>query len=264
MPTDRSVHVINLSLPKSGSTSLAAMFPSLRTVHEFDHQRAVDALLDAVDGGPTERLDRYLIDRDREARPNVDSGTFMHLAAHRLPILFPAARFVIVLRQGVDWAASFLGMLIEVKADVERSGPHLRAWVRRYAEHVSPTLARLDLSRRLSVLAAAPALVEELAEYWGAHTIAALRSAPPARTLVIDLASLDAIGEVLAEFAGVPREAVAAGVWANRGGTTGLARNLLSAGQPDAAFGAWTSRVRTALDETGHRVRGDDVWGAMA
>ncbi|MEM8618691.1 MAG: hypothetical protein AAGF73_03125 [Actinomycetota bacterium] len=98
--TGRAFHLVNLNLPKSGSTSISQMFPSRRSVHEFDHHRAMEVLLDRLDGAPSGELDRYLLERDARATPEVDSTTFLHLAADSMPTLFPSARFVIALRPG--------------------------------------------------------------------------------------------------------------------------------------------------------------------
>ena len=253
---DRALHLINLSLPKTGSATLARMFDRHRSVHELWYGRSVDALLDREEGSRTDDdLDDFLLTRDQAARPEVDAATFLHLAGDRLPELFPDARFLIVLRPCVEWAASFLGMLMEVFGPGGWGTALADDWVARYAAHVAPSLPGTDLGSRLAITAARGPVAAELAEYWGRRTTTTLSLAPTDRTLVITVDALSGAGGALSAHTGVDVDTIRTGVWSSRGRMAVDARRLLGDALPEAAS-AHQEQVVAAVDAAGQHLEG--------
>lgn len=251
VPNRRAFHVINLSLPKTGSASLARVFGNYRSIHEMAHIDSVDTLLDwREDRLCDAQLDSYLLSRDARARPELDCATFLHLAADRLPGLFPEARFAVVIRPCADWAASFLGMMLEAFGVGGWGGNLPDVWVRRYGRHVSPSLADLDLRSRFDVAVAGPSLAWELADYWGRRTLATLAAAPPSRTLVLGTTFLDEALESLSNLAGVPADSLYRNVHLNRGSAAADARALLRDVALKQSADRWQPQVTPAVERS--------------
>lgn len=249
--TTRAFHIINLSLPKTGSASLARIFGKYRSFHELAHVESVDFLLDRLAGSRSDQeLDAYLLARDAAVRPEFDSATFLHLAVDRLPRIFPEARFIIAIRPCDDWAASFLGMMLEAFGPGGWGGALPAGWVDRYAGHVSQTLAGLDLKSRFAVAASGRSLAAELAEYWGRRTLDTLAAAQSERTLVLDTSALRGSTGSLERFAGVPADSLRSGVHANRGRAAGDARRLLGEAALAEASAKWDPLVEAAVEQS--------------
>lgn len=239
------------------------MFRSYRSTHELWHTQSVAALLDREAGRLSdEGVDAFLLARDRSHDPEVDAATSLHLAAHRIPHLFPYARFVIVVRPCAPWAASFLGMLMDAFGPGGWGSGLPRRWVERYAAHVAPTLPQVDLASRLAIVAARHELAGELADYWRQRTVATLSEAPPHRTLVVDVGALASAGGELSALVDVPVSTVGADVRLNRGRMTEDALRLLGDELTDAAA-ASRMQVMAAIDDAratwhGHATLGAD------
>src|SRR5262245_15206735 len=91
----RRIHLINVSLPKTGSTSIVGLFArNFRASHEFLLEEATAAIRAYRDGLLDESaLRRVLRDRDAAGGLEIDSATFNHAYARILVTEFPDARF---------------------------------------------------------------------------------------------------------------------------------------------------------------------------
>lgn len=113
-------------MPKSGTTSLAAMFAhAARTSHEFAMAAAARVRVGQARGAVTaDQARAWLLERDVLCNAEIDSTSFLWTWAPELPALFPRARFVATMREPYGWCRSLAGMLLHM-GDV--SGEHL-AW----------------------------------------------------------------------------------------------------------------------------------------
>ena len=103
----RKFHIINLSLSKTGSTSIYGIFSRLNSSHEFMNSETTETLFQWQEGKiDTVKLDKFLLDRDQKNKFQVDSSTFLHLAQDRLFYLFPQAKFLLCVRDGQSWITS--------------------------------------------------------------------------------------------------------------------------------------------------------------
>ena len=104
----RRTQVFGVGMGKSGTHSLAAIFTAkVRAAHELEVLPLVARVCDWHDGRLDEaRLRQWLRDRDRRLRLEVDSSA---PNAHVLDLLlteFPAARFVLTIRDCYTWLDS--------------------------------------------------------------------------------------------------------------------------------------------------------------
>lgn len=106
----RSVQCICLGAAKTGTTSFAAMFDnSYRTAHEPDPAVLTSAVAKVLAGdSPDTELITWLQERDRRLQLEVEASHPLGYLAPWLPRAFPAAQFVITLREPLPWLKSRL------------------------------------------------------------------------------------------------------------------------------------------------------------
>lgn len=186
----RRVHIIGCGMPKSGTTSVAAMLaPVLRARHEFEMDPAAQVRLREREGEMTRAdVEAWLVGRDERCNAEVDSTSFLWTWADILPGLFPDARFVATVRDPRDWCRSLAGMLLAM-GDV--ADAHL-AWGR--ATTSGDTGSR-PLEEPQTFLSAAM-------DYWR-QSAGAIASLPPHRTWWCRTSDLSQRADGLAHWAGV-------------------------------------------------------------
>jgi hypothetical protein len=103
--TARDFHLIALGLPRTGTTTLAAMFPRRRCAHELWCGPVCDALVERRDLRP------ILAERERIGRLEVDVTSFLWAAAELVVGMFPEAVYVQTWRPFPGWLDSWIGLL---------------------------------------------------------------------------------------------------------------------------------------------------------
>ena len=111
-------------MPKSGTTSLAAMFaPVARTRHEYAMGEAARVRVAQARGEVSvDEARGWLLERDARCNAEIDSTSFLWTWAEDLPDVFPRARFIATMREPHAWCRSLAGMLLQM-GDVP--GEHL-------------------------------------------------------------------------------------------------------------------------------------------
>ena len=106
----RKTHIYGVGTAKSGTHSIAAMFDDrLHTAHEAESEELIDIILAATDGHVGDvKLDRYLLERDRRLRLDIDSSQLNVYVLGRLVVLFPSAKFILTIRNPYSWLDSFI------------------------------------------------------------------------------------------------------------------------------------------------------------
>ncbi len=104
--------LINLSLPKCGSTSISDYCSSqLNSGHESWHSGVTDAYLKYKKGKyPLEAFNKYLLFRQIALELQIDSSTFHHFLPESVIDTFPNSLFIHVCREPIDWITSMLNM----------------------------------------------------------------------------------------------------------------------------------------------------------
>jgi hypothetical protein len=105
---------------KTGTTSVASVFSMYRTQHEPEVRRTNSLVIDYLEGrlGDGELRDR-LIERDRRLNLELESAHPLGYLAEALVEIFPAATFIVTVREPLDWLHSRLNFHHKV---------HPRAW----------------------------------------------------------------------------------------------------------------------------------------
>lgn len=224
----RRFHLINLSLPKTGSTSIASIFRNYRSIHEAMHMETVNKVLDWREGKITgEQLDKFLLERDKKAHyPEVDSATFLHFAIDRIVKLFPEAIYLICVRNGDDWIVSIIGNLLQYfgpnglmsddgflppgvlpegyLSDERPERIYIGEFALRYAKvfsaKITPKAFRDTAKLRENILP----MLDDFARFWGENTLRSLERTPIKSRLVVRTRDLSKSLDRLARFTGQP------------------------------------------------------------
>lgn len=198
----RRFHLFGVGLPKTGTTSLAAMFRQHRWGHERWFADAVMAI-DAARHGDGGDLRRFIGWRDRATRLECDSASFHHFWIDDLVEMYPDARFVWTVRSPVDWLESLLSMWLRNDA-FHPDGPwppEQRVLGRMMLGEVfDEALFRSPASLARS----AGDVVEAGLRFWAGHTRRVMRRLPADRSLIFATKQLGPARPRLAALAGVP------------------------------------------------------------
>ncbi len=204
---DRRFHIINLSLPRTGSTSLAAMFQNYRSKHEFMQRELVNTISYYFNGKISENeLDAFLILRDKKGSLEVDASTSLQFVAERVVSLFPDAKFIFIVRDGASWILSSLAMLRWLGRTGKEEDPAYVDWIERYGKLFISSFKFPLFATDVYLRNHSKHIISGLADFWGKQTLNVLellRGLPEDRRLVLQLKDLDYSIQRLAQFAGV-------------------------------------------------------------
>ena len=173
--------LINLSLPKTSSSSLADYCNQFCfATHEAWHTEITKAIVKYYIGKyPNDSLRNFYLFRNIFFQHDVDSATFNHFFMNDLYDLFPSSAFICIFRDVCSWVASMLNMwssfnsvhqarLAQNDQSISKNSREWANWINQYSTLYSPHLSiyfprrsNFDLNsnylKRLSI---------ELLEFW--------------------------------------------------------------------------------------------------
>src|ERR1700733_5819334 len=189
---------------KSGTHSIAAMLTDqVRAQHEPQAELLIHRILEISAGRISrEALADWIRARDRDLNLEVDSSQLNFFILDVLLREFAGARFLLTIRDCYSWLESLINHSLASPA----SGPwtelrNLRFKPERFTH--SPQEAVLK-NRGLYTL-------DGYLSYWAEHNSKVLRIVPPERLLVVRTDRISAKACRIAEFAGLPPEAIQPG-----------------------------------------------------
>ena len=201
-PAGRRFQAFAIGLPRSGTHSLAAMLDAqFRAAHE---PALVDSIAHTMSWNRGQRsrgrMRALLRWRDRRLGLELEAAHYLHHVAPLLAEEFPAARFVLTVRDPISWLES------EANQNLRSAGhPFWRALEQqrygRYGFRFS------DAERGLAEAGALHPIASYLC-YWRDHVQGVLEAVPAARLLVLRTQELDERVPELAEFLGVEEGAI--------------------------------------------------------
>jgi len=134
--------IINLSLPKTGSSTLTRLFINHGGVHEGKHIKTTLFLMSlSQNKSRKDDIKDYFFKRQKLIKARVDSTTFMHFFQDELLEIWPEATFVHVRRNPMDWVISYINMLYEFQLSLQANpNYYLSCWANDYAKFQVPEL----------------------------------------------------------------------------------------------------------------------------
>jgi|GEM_PF-1905670 len=201
--------IINMSLPRSATTSFAGIFQRYRSTHEFMISETINTLMDYREGkiSPA-RLRHFLKDRDRRAGHQVDSASFFFLAPEIVMDTFPDAKYFLAVRTCESWIVSMVDnsvfahkMIKAGKTTVDLSflDRYSKVFIR---DHRHASFENLDQLRRDS-----SHIVSELAKFWGETSLLLLNAmlkVQKEKRLIIHMEDFNQSTQAFARLAGIP------------------------------------------------------------
>lgn len=194
----RQTQVYCVGTAKSGTTSLATLFKGqLRTFHEADCKEAINLILDLAEGRATRgALRSFLVARDRRLQLDLDSSQLNYFFLTDLLGLFPAAKFILTLRDPYSWLDSLINHQLG-----RRSVPPEWRRLRDYrfgGGRPHPAEERALEARGLYTL-------DGYLAYWAKHNTDVLQHVPAERLLVVRTDQITPQAEAIGHFIGVPQ-----------------------------------------------------------
>jgi len=188
-----------VGLPRTGSTSLAALFGRYRTGHEWQLMELVGPAMARRRGelGDEEFL-RATSGRLVPPPLEMDSATCHHLYAELLGRIFPWAVFLLTVRDVRSWVSSFLDMVLRQRIAFRLTGTPRSRWHDVYLPVL--TEGACDLEGQRDDRAALPPLMRS----WAAHLREMSALLPADRTLRVRTRDLASRLPQIAALAGVP------------------------------------------------------------
>lgn len=196
----RELQVFGAGLPKTGTTSLAAMFAG-RYGAKHEKGLAILPFVSAYLLGETDRrqASEALFERVDQLGLEVDVASYLCHFIGPLAERYPDARFVLTVRHCVPWAVSLAHHMVSrpLKPD-SRWKLYREARFGRYSDGFAPEEKALE-ERGYYPLSA-------MLRYWADANEQMLAEAPKGRTLVLKTEEMDQSLGALSEFLGIPAD----------------------------------------------------------
>ena len=197
----RRFQVYCVGAPKTGTTSIARLFSrDYRAEHEPGASALVDAISAVADGAMSaDELGRFLRRRDRDFRWELESSHLIAAFAGELVELFPAAKFILTVRDVRSWLDSLINHQINVRAR-----PNYPRYWRALSDlyHLRPGQRFQPTERELAAAGLYP--LDGYLSFWREHHERILRAVPEHRLLLVRTADITARAADIARFVGAP------------------------------------------------------------
>lgn len=200
----RRFHLINVSLPKTGTKSVAGVFSRFRAFHEFQHEATAQAIYAFYTGQRSrEDMRQFVLARDAAGLLEVDSASFNNWYADLCVELFPRATFLLSVRHPHAWLESTLShMRRDAEAARSRSMDYPERF-RRLGEIVVGDFDPDVLLSQEALVAALPDLAARLLTFWTERQVTLLDCLPQNRLIIIETDRLTESSGRLAAFVGI-------------------------------------------------------------
>ena len=185
--------VVNLSLPKTGSTTIYSYFQKAGACHEGLHEKTVDWIIDYYEGNVSlDELKRLIARRQQYLKTNLDSSTFLHLIAAEIIDIYPESTlYITILRHPVEWAKSYLGMLYQFGQEIQQgSSPFDPGWASRYGNFQAKGLDPVRLHQSIEDREFLQDVIQELLQFWIDSELRIFDSVPSKQLAVFRLENL--------------------------------------------------------------------------
>lgn len=201
----RNFHAYDVGLPRSGTSSIVALFGNYRSCAEFKERESVEHIVAWKDGHISrETLRKYVLNRHRVGGLEMDPASFNHFYMSILVEEFPEAKFIFTIRDSYTWTNSFLKMISRWRKHFHDVGYEMPQWMLDYGRILFGKFDWNWLSSYQAVQSNLPELVEIFVQCWAKYNRSVLELLPPERSLIIRTDELSQSLDEIAEFIGVP------------------------------------------------------------
>ncbi len=205
----RRFHAYNVGLPRSGCSSIMALFGNYRSVAEYKEQESVELITAWKDGWISQdTLRRYILHRHRVGQLEMDTASFNHFYLHILLQEFPQARFIFTIRDCYSWVNSFLKMISRWKKHFLDIGQDMPDWMLNYGRILFGKYDWTWFNSYQNLQKNLDPLVEMFIKSWADYNLRALDMLPPDRSMILRTSEISSSQERLARFVGIPADSI--------------------------------------------------------
>ncbi len=206
---ERRFHAYNVGLPRSGCSSVMALFGNYKSIAEYKERESVELITAWKDGWINEEtLRSYIRYRHEIGQLEMDTASFNHFYLHILIKEFPQAKFIFTVRDCYTWVNSFLKMISRWKKHFLDIGQDMPDWMLNYGRILFGEYdwqwfnSYEDLQEHLDPL------VEMFIKSWAEYNSRVLNILPPERSIIIRTSEISCSQAKLADFVGVPTDSI--------------------------------------------------------
>lgn len=194
---ERKTHIYCVGTAKSGTNSIGTIFgEQLLSSHEPEAAETIKLILDKASGRISdENLCRRLLERDRRLCLDLDSSQLNFFLLDQLLFLFPAAKFILTIRNPYAWLNSFINHSL--------SRTPTEAWKKIRDLRFRPDLHSYDAAEE-TLREKGLYTLDGYLSYWAGHNRAVLEKVPSEKLLVVRTEEISKKGNEIAAFAGIP------------------------------------------------------------
>lgn len=202
------LHIINLSLPRTATTSFAGIFENHGATHEYMLSRTILTLMDYREKKISAAdLTIFLRERETQAGHRVDSASFYFLAPDAIISNFPESKYFLSVRHCEPWVLSMVDNSVFVHQMIREGKVQMDiSFLDRYSEVFIKDYPHNRFNDVRTVAADARKIVRDLARFWGENNILllnAILAVPRANRLVIRTENFSAAVPQFAALAGI-------------------------------------------------------------
>lgn len=203
-PPARRFHLINVGLPRCGTSSVYSLFARFRAGNEFMERETITQCVRRSRGELTDgQFIDFLRRRDLEGGLEVDSASFNHLYLDLLREEHPRARFLFLIRDPYTWTGSYIKMLRHWLGRFAERGQAPPQWMSDYGALLLEGFSWDALASPRALRDHLPVLAERFVRHWADANRRVLDLLPPDRSLVVQTDELSRRAAEIAEFCGV-------------------------------------------------------------
>ncbi|NLO38386.1 MAG: sulfotransferase [Ruminiclostridium sp.] len=201
----RRFHAYNTGLPRSGCSSIMALFSNYNSVAEYKERESVELITAWKDGWISENTLRdYIRYRHEIGQLEMDTASFNHFYLHILVNEFPEAKFIFTIRDCYSWVNSFLRMISRWKKHFGDIGQEMPDWMLNYGRILFGEYDWNWFNSYEDLLRNLDPLVEMFIKSWADLNSRILELLPPERSLIVKTSEISRSQARISEFIGIP------------------------------------------------------------
>lgn len=250
VPKERTFQLINVSLPRTGSSSLAGIFRNYREFHELHHMASIDRILNWQAGILSDSDLCLFIENRNTLQLDFDNATFLHWLGELLPSIFPDARFLICVRDFPGWFCSFIAMIYQESVTALLAGKSQDSTRIRYARTISPGFDVEHLEDFSKLHEYVRNDLPQFVEFWGNTVLNTLQWIPPERRLVIRTHQISQSQDLFARFLEISPESLDFEIGIrNKGALSSKLQAQFESDELEAAASEYTTKIDAAFED---------------
>lgn len=201
----RRFQIYNLGLPRTGTSSITALFANYYAATEYMEQESVEQIITWKRGYLTnDDLREYVLKRDRTGMLEMDSASFNHFYMDVLIETFPDAKFIFTIRECYAWVNSFMKLLVRWRKKYLDMGLETPDWMEAYGAVWFGDFSWDGFSSYEALIPELQELTPKFIRCWSTYNRRILDRLPERRSIIVHTEEISHQRDMLAALVGVP------------------------------------------------------------